>query len=345
MLQVPVIGITMGDAAGIGPEVIAKALSNPRLYRFCRPVVIGSAHVMKSAITRSGLKAEVLRVSDRDIFPHLAHPERLIVIDNGLLDKTAVSPGVVSAVNGASAVSYLEQATQLALAGVIHGVATGPVNKQAIHAAGIDFIGQAEAFSHFTGSPLTRTMLSIGSFRIFLVTTHVPLRNVPDLCKKEQVAETIRVTHDCLRQFGIAQPRIAVAGLNPHLGDGGLMGAEEIEEIGPAVDLARAEGIEARGPVPLPTVFLDARAAKFDGVVSMYHDQAVLALGSLDLVTTTVGLPFIRTSVGHGTAYDIAHRTIADPEPMLVSIELAASLTQARLAYRPHLSSGVTHHE
>ncbi|SUS06571.1 putative D-threonate 4-phosphate dehydrogenase [uncultured Defluviicoccus sp.] len=330
MSLLPVIGITMGDAAGIGPEVIAKSLASARLYESCRPVIIGSTPVIAAVAAKSGIDAEVVRLAELNgkITPTA---KRFLVVDNGRLDGVPLSPGKLRAEYGAAAVSYMEQATELALAGQIHGVATGPVNKQAIHAASIDFIGQAEAFAHYSHATRTRTMLAIGDFRLFLVTTHVPLREVPDLCTRERVLETIRIAHMTLQQFGIKQPRIAVAGLNPHLGDGGLMGREEIEQIGPAADAARAEGLDVAGPIPLPTVFVSARVGKYDGVISMYHDQAVLALGSLDLVTTSVGLPFIRTSVGHGTAYDIADKYIADPEPMLVSIELSARLAAARL--------------
>lgn len=324
----PVIGITMGDAAGIGPEVIVKSLVMPQLYRQCHPVVIGSAAALREAARQCRLHCDI-QEAPADGRLTGGDPRRILVIDDGALGEPPVAPGVLTARAGAAAVGYIRRATELALAGRIDGVATGPVNKQAIHAAGIDFTGQAEAFAFYSGSPGVRTMLSIGTFRLILVTTHVPLRAVSDLCTRERVLDTIRVADESMRRFGVDRPRIGVAALNPHMGDGGLMGDEEEKQIRPAVDWARAEGIEVAGPLPLPSAFVDARGGRYDMMVSMYHDQAVLALGSLDMVTTTLGMPFIRTSVGHGTAYEIAGEDRANPEPMLRSIELAADLTAA----------------
>jgi 4-hydroxythreonine-4-phosphate dehydrogenase len=249
------------------------------------------------------------------------------------VDVSAVPKAEVSATAGMAAVAYVEQATELALNGKVHAIATGPINKAALQAAGIPHVGHTELLAELTGAERVTTMLATPGLRVVHVTRHVPLRAVAAHITYERVLETIRLTDTGLREMGISQPIVAVAALNPHGGDGGLVGHEEIEVIRPTVEAALAEGIDAHGPIPADSVFFRAIRGEFDVVVAMYHDQGHIPIkthGFERSVTVTLGLPIVRTSVDHGTAFDIAWQGVASEESMIEAIQLAAQLAEGR---------------
>ena len=242
---------------------------------------------------------------------------------------------------GRAAVEYVLKAGELALAGEVQGIATGPINKEAMQLGGYDYIGHTEILADLTGSPRCTTMLATGSLRVVHVTRHLPLRQVADAITRERVLETIQLTAESLPAMGIEQPRLGVAALNPHGGEGGLLGREEIEEIAPAIEAAQAMGIDARGPYPADSIFFRAIAGEFDAVVAMYHDQGHIPVkthGFESSVTVTLGLPIVRTSVDHGTAFDIAWQggkqsgvseaALASPQSLIEAIKLATKMAR-----------------
>jgi 4-hydroxythreonine-4-phosphate dehydrogenase len=259
------------------------------------------------------------------------------VLDLDNVDLAALQPGQVSAAAGRASVAYVEAAVGLAMEGNVDALATGPINKAALRAAGIPYIGHTELLTALIGDGLSgehvTTMLATPGLRVVHVTRHVPLVEVAGLITRERVLNTIRVTHRGLVQMGMPQPRLAVAALNPHGGDEGLIGREEIDHIAPALEAAQREGIEAHGPIPADSVFFRAIDGQFDAVVAMYHDQGHIPIKTHDFarsVTVTLGLPVVRTSVDHGTAFDIAWQGKADERSMVEAIRLAAQLAQDR---------------
>jgi 4-hydroxythreonine-4-phosphate dehydrogenase len=251
----------------------------------------------------------------------------------GLLDFSTLQRGKVSPECGRAAAAYVERATELALSGQAAAIVTGPINKAAFSAAGIAHIGHTEMLAALTGARRVTTMLATTGLRVVHVTRHIPLKDVAVHITRGRVLETIRLTDEGLRSMGIAGPRIAVAALNPHGGDGGLVGREELDEIGPAVDQARAEGVDAQGPIPADSVFFRAIRGEYDAVVAMYHDQGHIPIkthGFERSVTVTLGLPIVRTSVDHGTAFDIAWTGRAHEESMIEAIRLAAEMATQR---------------
>jgi 4-hydroxythreonine-4-phosphate dehydrogenase len=251
------------------------------------------------------------------------------VLDLGNVELESLALGQVSVAAGRASVDYIERAVELAQAGQVDAIATGPINKAALKAAGIPFIGHTELLGALTGEERVTTMLTTPGLRVVHVTRHVALADVAKHITKENVLETTRLTDVGLKQMGIASPRLAVAALNPHGGDDGLMGREEIEAIGPAVEAARAEGIDAYGPIPADSVFFRAIRGEFDAVIAMYHDQGHIPIkthGFERSVTVTLGLSIVRTSVDHGTAFDIAWQAKAHEESMVEAICLAAQL-------------------
>jgi 4-hydroxythreonine-4-phosphate dehydrogenase len=251
------------------------------------------------------------------------------VFDVGAVDVGDVAPGRVSATAGRAAVACIEQATALASSGQVSGLVTGPINKAALRAAGCPYIGHTELLAVLTGAERVTTMLATPGLRVVHVTRHLPLAEVAAQITCQRVLQTLRLTDAGLREMGISQPRLAVAALNPHGGDDGLLGREEIEEIGPAIEAARAQGIAAHGPIPADVVFFRAIRGEFDVVVAMYHDQGHIPIkthGFERSVTVTLGLPIVRTSVDHGTAFDIAWQGQANHESMVEAIKLAAQM-------------------
>jgi 4-hydroxythreonine-4-phosphate dehydrogenase len=323
----PLIAITMGDPAGVGPEVTAKALAREDVWACCRPLVVGDAGVMEKAAALLGsvLTFHPIAQASQARFD----PSCPDVLDLGNEDPAVLVPGRVSAAAGQASVEYIRRAVELVQAGQADAVATGPINKAALKAAHIPFIGHTELLAALLGAERVTTMLATEGLRVVHVTRHVPLGKVAALITHERVLETIRLTHAGLRQMGVARPRLAVAALNPHGGDDGLVGREEIDAIRPAVEAAGAEGIEAAGPIPADSVFFRAIRGEFDVVVAMYHDQGHIPIkthGFERSVTVTLGLPIVRTSVDHGTAFDIAWQGVASEESMVEAIRLAAQL-------------------
>jgi 4-hydroxythreonine-4-phosphate dehydrogenase len=335
MSERPIIAITMGDPAGVGPEVTVKALARTEVWACCRPLVVGDAQTLVRAVRLLSLALSPRAVGDAAEARY--DPGAPDVLDLGAVDLTvwhaADQLGRVSATAGQAAVAYVEQATKLALSGQVDAIATGPINKAAIQAAGSPHVGHTEMLAELTGAELVTTMLATPGLRVVHVTRHLPLRDVAAYITREQVLQTIRLTDAGLREMGISQPRVAVAALNPHGGDGGLLGREEIEELGPAVEVAQGEGIAVDGPIPADSVFFRAIRGEFDVVVAMYHDQGHIPIkthGFERSVTVTLGLPIVRTSVDHGTAFDIAWQGVADEESMVEAVQLAARLVTGR---------------
>jgi len=325
--QTPIIAISMGDPAGVGPEVTVQALAQPEVWAFCRPLTVGAASILAKAAQITGTGQSFHVISD----PTQARydPGSPDVLDVPNLELADLAPGQVSAAAGRASVEYVERAVQLVQQGRADAVTTGPINKTALKAAGIPHIGHTELLGELLGEPQVTTMLATTGLRVVHVTRHVGLAEVAARITRERVLDTTRLTHTGLCQMGIAHPRIAVAALNPHGGDNGLMGNEELVAIGPAVEAARAEGIDATGPIPADSVFFRAIRGEFDVVVAMYHDQGHIPIkthGFERSVTVTLGLPIVRTSVDHGTAFDIAWQGIASSESMIEALKRAAQL-------------------
>ncbi|TDV56596.1 4-hydroxythreonine-4-phosphate dehydrogenase [Actinophytocola oryzae] len=322
----PLIAVTMGDGAGVGPEVVVGALVEPR--DDCRPVVVGDAARLRAAAGVLGLSPEIVtveRVADAEFTPG-----RINVIDLGLLPAD-LPWGTLSSVAGHAAYEYVRVAAELALAGDVQGICTAPLNKEALHAAGHRYPGHTEMLAHFCGIDEVSMMLSTPTVRVIHVTTHIGLVDAVNRIEPGLVERTVRRGHDALARAGIPNPRIGVCGINPHAGENGLFGyGEEEEKIVPAIEKLRADGIDARGPLPADTAFFVAGRGDYDLVVAMYHDQGhapVKVLGIDAGVNITVGLPVIRTSVDHGTAFDIAGTGKVDVRSMIEALRQAAQMS------------------
>jgi 4-hydroxythreonine-4-phosphate dehydrogenase len=321
----PPIAVTMGDPAGIGPEITVKAFAGARLA--VPALVVGDAGLLRRTAQALGLALDINAIAN----PEAARPrpKTLDVISlTDLPDSLAV--GQVSAQAGQAAYDYVAHAIRLALDRRVRAIATAPINKDAFKAAGIGYPGHTEMLGDLTGTPDVAMMLANDELRTVLVTVHVSLREAIRQITLERELKTIRLAQRALAGLGVAQPRIAVAGLNPHAGENGLFGDEETNVIRPAVQLAQQEGLNVSGPYPGDTIFMRARRGEFDVVVAQYHDQGLIPVKYLGLengINVTIGLPFVRTSVDHGTAFDIAGRGVADPSSLLKSIELAARLS------------------
>ena len=322
------IAITMGDAAGIGPEITLKLLADPTLAH--RPIVIGDADHLRLTARRLGLGLDVVTLATPSDATGAAGRVEVIAAGEPLGD---VVLGEISAACGAAAFAYIRAAITLANAGAISAIVTAPIHKEALSAAGIPYPGHTEMLADFGGAGDTAMMLANDQLRVVLVTIHCALREAIDQISREAELSAIRLAHAAARSFGIAAPRVAVAGLNPHAGEGGLFGREEIEIIAPAIAEARGEGIDVTGPWAGDTVFMQARQGRFDVVVAQYHDQGLIPvkyLGIEEGVNITLGLPFVRTSPDHGTAFDIAAQGIADAGSMRVALNQALRLVDAR---------------
>jgi 4-hydroxythreonine-4-phosphate dehydrogenase len=324
----PLIAITMGDPAGIGPEIAAKALVDRHVHDLCRPIVVGSSWAITSGVRVAGVNAPVKALASIAEATGEFGAIEVVSLDN--LSPEDVTLGQVSAESGRAAVEYVEEAARMSMDGRVQAMVTCPINKEAVHLAGFHGdIGHQEILARLTGSTLTATMLMTKGLRVAHLSTHKPLRDACAYVRKDNVLAKLRLTHDSLVSWGIERPRIAAAALNPHGGDGGLLGREEIDEIAPAVEEARAEGMDAYGPFPGDSVFYRAIEGEFDSVLAMYHDQGHIAIkvhNFEDSVTVTMGIPFIRTSVDHGTAFDIAGSGIANPTSLVRAIETASQL-------------------
>lgn len=341
----PPIGITLGDPAGIGPEIVVKMLAAEQAFRTrCVPVVLGDARVLEQTAADLRLPVKIHTIMHPDEAQAAAGVIDLIDLHNA--DPAAFKPGRVSALAGKASAEYIERATAMALQGDLAAIVTGPINKESINLGGYHYAGHTELLRDLTQARHVSMMLVSSSLRVLHVSTHVALREACERVKKERVLTVIRLAHLSMKLLGIPQPRVAVAGLNPHASEGGLFGHEEANEIIPAIEAARALGIDASGPWPPDTVFLQTVKGHFDVVVAMYHDQGHIPmklLGFDEGVNVSVGLPIIRTSVDHGTAFDIAGKGIASEASLIAAMNLAAQMVEARQSTLGDLFDSLTH--
>lgn len=340
-----IIGITMGDPASIGPEITGKALSNPEIYEKCCPLVVGDASVMEAALDIIG-KSEIQIHVVSSVQEAKFQFGSIDVLDMKLVDMKHLERGKVSVMAGNAAFQYVKKVIELAMAGEIDGTVTNAFNKEAVNLAGHHYSGHTEIYAELTGTKKYTMMLAHENLRVVHVSTHVPLREACDLVKKERVLEVIRIANQACLDLGIANPKIGVAGLNPHSGENGMFGREEIDEIKPAIEAAKAEGICADGPVPPDTIFSKARGGWYDIVVAMYHDQGHIPLkvvgfvynqeaGKWDAVAgvnITLGLPIVRASVDHGTAFDQAGLGVANELSLMNAIDYGIRLAKSNKA-------------
>lgn len=339
----PLIGITLGDPAGIGPEITVKALASHSIYETCRPLVIGDVSVLRNAAKLTGRTEIRMNVVEKPA-DGLYVPGCIDVIDMKCVDMDSLEIGKVSAAAGEAAFQYVKKVIELAMAKEVDATVTNALNKEAINLAGRHYSGHTEIYAEFTGTHKYTMMLAHKNLRVVHVSTHVSLREACDRVKKERILEVIRIAHQACKEMGIANPKVGVAGLNPHCGENGLFGREELEEIAPAVEAAKKEGILAEGPVPADTVFSKALGGWYDIVVTMYHDQGHIPLkvvgfvynqkeqkwDAVEGVNITLGLPIIRTSVDHGTAFDQAGTGKANELSLLNAITYAVSFANGR---------------
>lgn len=320
--SIPIVGITMGDSLGVGPEIVAKAVLDNKVLVSCQPLIIGDRKVMERAFGLAGETSPEIRwFSPGDEFVCKEGTITGIDMDNN-------DPAFPSeAVAGKAAVEYIYHGIDLALNNKIAALATAPVNKYNMNKGGYQFPGVAEVLAKSVKRDYV-TLLMDETYKISLVTAHVALKDISSEITKERVLFCIQKTWDYLKCIGKVDPKVAVCSANPHCGEEGLIGDDEITAIKPAVEQAQQMGINVVGPVQTPNIFIGARKGKYDAVISMFHEQAVSVIGSNNFTTMTLNLPFIRTSVGHGTADDIAWRGIADPVSMVLSIISAADATK-----------------
>ena len=331
------IAVTMGDPLGIGPEIIVKALSNKEVLSLCSPIVIGDSHIIEKAIRllKSHLKVKRLENAAQ------SRPARGVIeiMEVGALkeeiatasprnDRRRLKPGPTAG-GGKACYEYIKKAVELAANGDVDAICTGPISKEALKMAGVGFPGHTEMLASLTKTKEFAMMLAGGPLKVMLATTHAPLKDIPSLISREKVFQKILLAGKAGRMFGTKNPRIAVCGLNPHAGEGGAFGDEEKKIIRPAILDARRKGVNVTGPHPADSLFRKAYLGQVDIVIAMYHDQGLVPLKMIAFdtgVNITVGLPFIRTSPDHGTAYDIAWKGTADPQSMTEALKLAATL-------------------
>ncbi len=321
----PAVAVTMGDPAGIGPEIVVKTLMTPMIYDVCRPFIIGNREILAKA-------AESLSLTPA--FHEIKTPEEasfsfgtIDVLDPSDYDASGIVYGAVQKKAGAMAFGYVKKSIELGLAKKIDAVSTAPINKAALRAADIHFIGHTEIYAELTKAPYALTMFNVHKLRVFFVSRHKSLRDAIAYANKENVLRFLRNIDTELKKLGFEHPAIAVAAINPHGGEGGMFGTEEMTDIIPAVKEAQKLGIHAIGPIPADSIFNLGKQGRYDCILSMYHDQGHIACKTLDFdksVTLTLGLPFMRSSVDHGTAFDIAGKGIANAESMIESTRVVA---------------------
>ena len=347
----PVLGLTLGDPAGIGPEICLRALREPAVLARCLPVLFGDAGVLRrikssSSSSSSSKKAESrtrTRTKDEDEYPRmvsLAEFQKIkqiaepLIVDCGAIDAAKIQPGKISAACGQAGYVYIEQAIRAALDGKIHGVVTAPIHKEALNLAGVKFPGHTEIFTALTKAKRSCMMLYSDKITVSMVTTHIGYHEVPGKLSVERVLNVIELTAGTMRQILRREPRIGVCGLNPHAGEHGLFGNREEENfVEPAVKLARKKKLDVTGPLVPDAVFTTGQRKNYDAIVTLYHDQGHIPFKMLAFdtgVNITLGLPIIRTSVDHGTAFDIAWQGKADPTSLYSAINVAAELAGAR---------------
>ncbi len=326
----PTLALTLGDPAGIGPEIMAKALAEGSALNALVPVVVGDAGVFAQVIEGCGLDLSVNRIDS----PADAEPDMVNLIDLDNMGK--VRFGEIDADHGRAALEWIDHACALARDGGVHGLVTGPINKEAARAGGLEFPGHTELLADRFGvdSDDVYTMFVVGKLRIFFYSRHLSLRDAIDALNVDRVHGAIVHVNQLLKDLGVDEPHVALAALNPHAGEGGIMGDEEIEILRPAVEAARSDGVHVSGPVPADAVFHQGHEGRFDGVISLYHDQGHVASKTLDFfgtVSATLGLPVIRTSVDHGTAFDLAGKWKADARGQIAALKVGAQLAPGAL--------------
>jgi 4-hydroxythreonine-4-phosphate dehydrogenase len=342
-MQKPIIGITMGDPASIGPEIAIKALLKESIHAICRPLLVGDAAVFNDIVQRLKLPATVNAITA--VKDAAFKPGTVDVLDLKNVDMNKLVFGEISAMAGNASFEAVRKVIDLAMVGDIDATVTGPINKKSINEAGHHFAGHTEIYAHYTGTKKYAMLLVEENMRVIHVSTHVSLREACDLVKKDRIIQVIELLHNGILSLGATNTKIGVAGLNPHAGDSGLFGTEDDGEIKPAVDEARKMGYDVDGPVPADTLFSKAATGTYGGIVAMYHDQGHIPfkltgfkwnaekkqMDSVKGVNITMGLPIIRTSVDHGTAFEIAGKGIASPDAMVLAIEAAVQLSKHRI--------------
>jgi 4-phospho-D-threonate 3-dehydrogenase / 4-phospho-D-erythronate 3-dehydrogenase len=331
MTDKPLLAVTIGDPSGVGPEVVAKALQDRSMYDIMRPVLIGTVNVMQKAVSAIGSSDSIVGIDS----PAEAkcEPGTIEVISPADWEDTEFPVGKHDAGSGSASHLWVEEAAKLCMAGAVEGMVTAPVNKESWNMGGSKDTGHMEVFKRLSGSSYVATMLVSGPMRCMHLSTHKSLGEAVKYVTTENIMTATRLTQRMFNEWGFENPRIAIAALNPHASDNGLIGSEEADEIAPAVAQAIAEGIDASGPHPADTVFNSASAGKYDVVVVMYHDQGHIPIkvyGVEESVTVNLGLPFLRTSVDHGTAFDIAGTGIASEISMIEAFKLGASLASKK---------------
>jgi 4-hydroxythreonine-4-phosphate dehydrogenase len=327
MPSLPCLAITMGDPAGTGAELLTRALVQTDILQICRPVVVGDARVLAGACRYTGCTASIQPVTSFD--EAAPSEERIAVLDLQNADPAKLQLGKVSAMAGEAAYQYILTAAQAALSGKVAAMVTSAINKEALNKAGHHFDGHTGLLAHICKAPRVTMMLAADNLRVSHVSTHVSLRQAIERVQPERILEVAELTLKAMQQLGIRNPRIAVAGLNPHAGENGLFGDEETRFIQPAIETARGKGWDVSGPYPGDTVFFRTLQGEFDAAIAMYHDQGHVAAKMLGIwrgVNVTLGLPIIRTSVEHGTNFDLAGTGKSDPRSLVEAIRMAARL-------------------
>ncbi len=332
MSEIPLIGITMGDPSGIGPEIIVKALADEGINNLCRPLVLGDRDVLSSTLSSLGSKMSLNII--KTPFEAMAVPGVINLVAVSNLKINSIHPGKPVMAGGKAMVEYIFRAVEMIQNREIKAMVTCPISKVLMHQAGHKYDGHTQLISHLTNSDEYVMMLAGKRLRVALVTIHCALKEVPAILNTNLIYKTIKITASALQNdFGLEYARLAVAALNPHAGESGLFGSEEEEIIEPAIKMAKDEGFQVMGPFPPDTLFQKAALGQFDAVIAMYHDQGLIPLKLLhfsDAVNVTLGLPIIRTSVDHGTAYDIAGSGQADESSLKEAIKMAALMVKNR---------------
>jgi 4-hydroxythreonine-4-phosphate dehydrogenase len=329
-MEKPLIVVPAGDPAGIGPEILVKAFANGAARRVARCIAVGDRRIIENAIAMTGVPLSVRVLGDVEEGDFSEGVLNLVPI--GRVEMDRFQHGVVSAEYGKAAFRYIEKSIELALEKKVDAVATPPINKESLQAGGVPYIGHTEIFAGLTGTKDPLTVFEVRGMRIFFLSRHVSLRKACDLVQKDRIVDYVKRAFAVLRQFGITQGSMAVAGLNPHSGEHGLFGDEEVNEVAPAVAALKAQGYPVEGPIGADSVFHLALRGKFNSVLSLYHDQGHIAAKTLDFektISITGGMPILRTSVDHGTAFDIAGKNAASPVSMIEAITLAAKYAPA----------------
>jgi len=328
----PLLALTMGDASGSGPEIIAKALAEADIREMCRPVVIGDAATMKEALQITAMPGEVRAI--KEISEARFEGGIIEVVDLQNIDLAKLTRGRVNTMAGAAAYEYIKMATELTLEGKSDAIVTSAINKEALNKAGYHYDGHTGMLSEMCGTPDVTMMLVAGNLRVSHVSTHVSLREAIDRVRPERILTVVRLTNEAVKEMGLAEPRLAIAGLNPHSGEDGLFGDEELKYIIPAIKEARRQGYDVMDrALPPDTIFARANDGQFDAAIAMYHDQGHIAVKMLGIwlgVNVTLGLPIIRTSVEHGTNFGKAGKGTADPRSLIAAIKLATTMARSR---------------